>query len=47
MTELYILKCEIEETKIELQQSIERTERIKKRLTVLKEKLLEMVGYDD
>jgi hypothetical protein len=47
MIELYILKCEIEETKIELQQSIERTERIKKRLTVLKEKLLEMVGSDD
>jgi hypothetical protein len=43
MIELYILKCEIEETKIELQQSIERTKRIKKRLTVLKEKLLQTI----
>jgi hypothetical protein len=29
MTDIEILECEIEETKIKLQQSIERTERIK------------------
>ncbi len=47
MTEIQHLECEIEETKIELQQSIERTERIKKRLTHLEIKFEKMVEIDD
>ena len=47
MTEIEILKCEIEETKIELQQSIERTEKLKKYLTYLEIKFGKMVGSDD
>jgi hypothetical protein len=47
MTDIEILECEIEETRIELQQSIERTERIKKRLTHLLIKFEKMVGSDD
>lgn len=47
MTEIQHLECEIEETKIELQQSIERTERLKKYLTYLEIKFEKMVGSDD
>ena len=43
MTEIEHLECEIKETEIELQESIERTERIKKRLTHLIIKLVKMV----
>ena len=43
MTDIEILECEIEETKIELQQSIERTERLEKYLTYLEIKFEEMV----
>ena len=43
MTEIEHLECEIKETEIELQESIESTERIKKRLTHLIIKLVKMV----
>ena len=46
MTEIEHLECEIEETKIELQESIEKTKRIKKRLTHLIIKLEKMVDLD-
>jgi hypothetical protein len=47
MTDIEILECEIEETKIELQQSIERTERLEKYLTYLEIKFEKMVEIDD